>query len=86
MRPVSSERDMTRTLRFSSAALGMVLLAGLAWYQGEGGLTAGQESIMAGTAVSDSGEQQDSDCENAGNSGQAAADPWAAPDQLVKRD
>ena len=70
---------MTRTMRFSSAALGMVLLAGLAYYQGDGGLTTGQEAIMAGTAVSQSVEGPDMDCESAGDSEPQAAEK--CPDQ-----
>ena len=52
---------MSRVIRFSSAAMGMVLLAGLAFYQGKVDISAGEEALMSGTALS---ETTASDCEN----------------------
>ena len=76
---------MTRTMRFSSAALGMVMLAGLAYYQGDGGLTAGQEAIMAGTAVAQSAEMRDMNCESASDSELNAADNCPERDRSEDR-
>jgi len=67
-------------MRFSSAALGMVLLGGLAYYQGDGSLTTGQEAILTGTVISDSPEVRDIDCENPGNSDQQVVDYCAETD------
>jgi len=40
-------------MRFSSAAMGMVLLAGLAYYQGNVDHTLGKEDALVGTALSE---------------------------------
>ena len=42
---------MNRLTKFSSAGFGMVLLAGLAIYQGSPGLATGEEDSLVGTAV-----------------------------------
>ena len=42
---------MNRVMRFSSAAMGMVLLAGLAYYQGNVDHTLGKEDALVGTAL-----------------------------------
>jgi hypothetical protein len=55
---------MNRMMRFSGAATGMVLLAGLAYYQGRVDVTRGEEDILAGTALIESSEMQVTDCEN----------------------
>ena len=55
---------MNRMMRFSSAAMGMVFLAGLALYQGRVDVTRGEEDILAGTALIESPESQETDCEN----------------------
>jgi len=47
---------MNRAMRFSSAAMGMVLLAGLAYYQGRVDPTLGQEDALAGTALAEPAE------------------------------
>ena len=44
---------MNRAMRFSSAAMGMVFLAGLAYYQGNVDHTLGQEDALAGTALAE---------------------------------
>jgi len=44
---------MNRMIRISSAAVGMFLLAGLAYYQGDMDPGAGQQEILAGTAISE---------------------------------
>jgi hypothetical protein len=75
---------MSRVIRFSSAAVGMVLLGGLAYYQGQPDPTLGQEDILIGTAIDgdlnrtaqEEGEQTP-DCENydeANESGNEAGD------------
>jgi hypothetical protein len=47
---------MNRLTKFSSAAFGMVLLAGLAFYQGSPELATGDNDALVGTAVIDSQE------------------------------
>lgn len=55
---------MNRVTRISSAAFGMLLLAGLAYYQGNGDPTAGQAGALVGTAVKSKTENRDIDCKN----------------------
>lgn len=55
---------MTRVTRFTSAAFGMLMLAGLAYYQGHEELSAGEQGALVGTAVPGNPEQQQIDCEN----------------------
>jgi hypothetical protein len=47
---------MNRAMRFSSAAMGMVLLAGLAYYQGSVVPTLGEEDELVGTALVESAD------------------------------
>ena len=54
---------MSRMVRFSSAALGMVLLAGLAFYQGRVEIPPGEEGILSGTALVEPAETAGSDCD-----------------------
>jgi len=54
---------MSRMVRFSSAALGMVLLAGLAFYQGRVEIPPGEEGVLSGTALAEPGEKPAGDCE-----------------------
>lgn len=64
------DQKMSRVIRFSSAAVGMVLLAGLAYYQTHPDPTMGQEDILIGTAIDsaldrtsqEEGEEQSPDC------------------------
>ena len=49
---------MNRVMRFSSAAVGMVLLAGLAYYQTHPDSALGQEGILTGTALPEQAEPQ----------------------------
>ena len=66
---------MTRLVRFSSAALGMVLLAGLASYQGRMELGQGEEDILTGTAIVETAGMNENDCESmAGPDGDYADD------------
>jgi len=51
-------------MRFSGAAFGMVLLAGLAFYQDRVELTPGDEDLMSGTALAESAEIPGDDCES----------------------
>jgi len=44
---------MNRAMRFSSAAMGMVFLAGLAYYQGNVDHTSGEEDELVGTALAE---------------------------------
>ena len=55
---------MNRMARISSATLGMVLLAGLAFYQGRGELAPGEEDMLSGTALAESTQMNESDCES----------------------
>lgn len=54
---------MSRMVRFSSAAIGMLLLAGLALYQGRVEDSPDQEDVLVGTALAKSAELQGSECE-----------------------
>ena len=66
---------MNRVTRFSSAAFGMLMLGGLAYYQGHEDPTAGQQDVLIGTAISENVEQpepnlldaQADDCEKNGS-------------------
>jgi hypothetical protein len=42
---------MNRAMKFSSAAMGMAFLAGLAYYQGGADPTLGEEDALIGTAL-----------------------------------
>ena len=66
---------MNRAMRFSSAAMGMVFLAGLAYYQGNVDHTLGGEDALVGTALTEPAdidvtnelvvdEMHESDCES----------------------
>ena len=44
---------MNRIARFSGAAFGMVLLAGLAYYQGHPDIATGEEDSLMGTVLPD---------------------------------
>ena len=50
---------MNRLTKFSSAAFGMVLLAGLAYYQGNPELATGDNASLVGTTVIDSPEVEE---------------------------
>jgi hypothetical protein len=75
---------MNRAMRFSSAAMGMVLLAGLAYYQGSVVPTLGEEDALAGTALAERAdidvtkelavdEVLESECESAAGMGDSGA-------------
>ncbi len=79
---------MNRAMRFSSAAMGMVLLAGLAYYQGSVDPTLGEEDALAGTALAESAdinatkelamdEEHAGDCESTAGLDDPAADECA---------
>lgn len=55
---------MNRVTRISSAAFGMLLLTGLALYQGKGDAVNGEEGAMVGTALARPPEVRDVKCEN----------------------
>jgi hypothetical protein len=55
---------MNRMMRFSSAAFGIILLAGLAFHQGRVELAPGEEDLMSGSALAESVEIPDGDCES----------------------
>jgi hypothetical protein len=55
---------MNRVTRFSSAAFGMLLLAGLAWYQGHEDPTSGAHGSLVGTALAEKPEQKNIDCKD----------------------
>ena len=77
---------MNRAMRFSSAAMAMVLLAGLAYYQGNVDHTLGGEDALVGTALTEPAdlnvtkelvvdEMHESECESsAGLNDQGAGD------------
>lgn len=50
---------MSRLTKISSAAFGMVFLAGLAYYQGNPELATGDNASLVGTAVIDSQEAEE---------------------------
>ena len=55
---------MNRVTRFSSAAFGMLMIAGLAYYQGHEDPLAGEQGALVGTAVNKTPVQGEIDCEN----------------------
>ena len=80
---------MNRVIRFSSAAVGMVFLAGLAYYQDSVDPTLGQEDALSGTVLTEAAEidaSRDlvmdetlaSDCESTAGLEGAGADECAA--------
>ena len=79
-------------MRFSSAAMGMVLLAGLAYYQGNVDHTSGGEDALAGTALAEpadidvtielaADEMRDGNCESTAGLDGPAADECAEREQ-----
>jgi len=76
---------MNRAMRFSSAAMGMVFLAGLAYYQGNVDHTLGEEDALVGTALTEPAdidvtiklavdEMRDGSCESTADLDGPAAD------------
>ncbi len=55
---------MNRVTRISSAAFGMLLLAGLAVYQGDGPRVTVEDGSLAGTALAKKPEKSDINCED----------------------
>jgi hypothetical protein len=55
---------MSRVTRITSAAFGMLMLAGLAYYQGHEDLTASEQGSLVGTALVEKPEQKNIDCED----------------------
>jgi hypothetical protein len=55
---------MNRVTRFTSAAFGMLMLAGLAYYQGHEDPLTGEHGSLIGTAVIKKPEQREVDCSN----------------------
>ena len=79
---------MNRAMRFSSAAMGMVLLAGLAYYQGNVDHTLGDEDALVGTALTEPADidvmkknaiddVQDNDCKSMADPDHQGADACA---------
>jgi hypothetical protein len=52
------KKKSNRLARFGGAALGMVLLAGLAFYQGHPGQTSVDQGAMIGTAILATGDSE----------------------------
>ena len=74
---------MNRLTKFSSAAFGMVLLAGLAYYQGNPELATGDNDSLVGTAVIDSPEVEESNEELATEEvAETDCDPSQDPEDL----
>jgi len=71
---------MNRVTRFSSAALGMLLLAGLAYYQGHEDPMSGEKGSLLGTAVSKPPAEQNTDCKKAGDSSKPGQKPCPEKD------
>ncbi len=55
---------MNRLVRFSSAGLGMVMLAGLASYQGRSELAPDEQDKLSGTALVEVSDINESNCES----------------------
>lgn len=55
---------MNRVTRFTSAAFGMLMLAGLAYYQGHDDPLSGEQGSLTGTAVTSQAERPQIDCDN----------------------
>lgn len=60
---------MNRLSKYTSAAFGMALLVGLAYYQGDPKLATGDPGSLVGTAVLDAGEAADSTVQPASDTG-----------------
>ena len=54
---------MNRVTRFTSAAFGMLMLAGLAYYQGHEDPLTGEQGSLIGTAVTTKPELREVDCD-----------------------
>jgi hypothetical protein len=74
---------MTRLVRYSSAALGMVLLAGLASYQGHMEVAPGEEDILSGTALVEAADVNKSDFEGMAGLDDQGADDCTESEQLA---
>ena len=81
---------MSPLLRYSSAAVGMVLLAGLAYYQGGMGPAAGEQEMLAGTVIPETNENMpaadpyenpETGCEQASETDQADREPCSEKNQ-----
>jgi hypothetical protein len=83
---------MNRAMRFSSAAMGMVFLAGLAYYQGGVDSTLGEEDELVGTALAEPADIDvtnelavnvinDDDCESTADLADPAADDCTEKDR-----
>ena len=71
---------MKRTIRFSSAALGMVLLGSLAYYQGHPGMATGDEDALVGTALAEPQLKEQVETSIAEEANDAECDPLANPE------
>jgi hypothetical protein len=71
---------MNRLTRFSTAAFGMVLLAGLAYYQGHPPMTAGEEDSLVGTVLPESGDSPQIEETALEKSEEVECDPTKTPE------
>lgn len=79
---------MNRVTRFSSAAFGMLMIAGLAYYQGHEDLTAGEQEVLIGTNVPEASDQagperleaNTDDCEAKSDPKEPGQDPCSEKD------
>jgi hypothetical protein len=71
---------MKRIIRFSSAAFGMVLLGGLAYYQSHPGMAVGDEDALVGTALAGSQMKDQAETSVAEETSDAECDPSANPE------
>jgi len=72
---------MNRVTRFTSAAFGMLMLAGLAYYQGHDDPTAGERGSLVGTALPGKPERKNIDCQNLAELDDQAKEFCAEKDQ-----
>jgi hypothetical protein len=71
---------MNRIARFSSAAFGMVLLAGLAYYQGHPEMATGEEDSLVGTALAEPQVNEASEESAPDEAGRVECDPSKNPE------
>jgi len=72
---------MKSLTKYTSAAFGMALLAGLAWYQGQPDLATGEDTSLVGTALIEPANTKESkDSPVSAESAQTDCDPSKDPE------
>ncbi|MFC1690266.1 hypothetical protein ACFL07_11540 [Pseudomonadota bacterium] len=69
---------MSRLIKYTSAAFGMVLLAGLAYYQGHPDLVTGEEGSLVGTVLPETPRDEQPGAAVFENQGEDKCDPSKA--------